>query len=108
MPISNQNKNFRSKTAPKGWIKQRRVTAYKAPPVSTQRRLIKWFFNGWTASIAALFVLAAFLTLIYFWFDFSDRIDRKLLSGEVFTPSAGIYSAPKTLRVGEPISRIEL
>jgi hypothetical protein len=108
MPISSQNKSIRSKTPPKGWIKQRRVAAYKAPPVSTKRRLIRWVFNGWTASAAALFVLAALLTLTYFWFEFSDRIDRKLLSGEVFTPSAGIYSAPKTLRVGEPISRIEL
>jgi len=49
-----------------------------------------------------LFVLlAAFLTLTYYWFEFSDRIDQKLLSGEVFTPSAGIYSAPKTLNTGE-------
>ena len=49
-----------------------------------------------------------FLTLTYFWFEFSDRIDRKLLSGEVFTASAGIYSAPKTLKVGEALTPIEL
>src|SRR5688572_6109798 len=108
MPISNQNRRMRSKTPPRGWVKQRRVSSYKAPPVSKKRRLLGWVFNGWTASVAALFVLAAFLTLTYFWFEFSDRIDRKLLSGEVFTPSAGIYSAPKTLRVGEEITRTGL
>jgi penicillin-binding protein 1B len=41
---------------------------------------------------------------MYFWLEFSDRIDRRLLSGEVYTPSAGIYSAPKTLKQGENTS----
>ncbi len=49
-------------------------------------------------------MLGVFLTLTYFWFEFSDRIDRKLLSGEVYTASAGIYSAPKTLKVGESVT----
>lgn len=50
-------------------------------------------------------ILIGFLTFTYFWFEYSDQIDRKLLSGEVFTPTAGIYSAPKTLRVDEAISQ---
>ena len=48
--------------------------------------------------------LGVFLTLTYYWFEFSDRIDRKLLSGEVYTASAGIYSAPKTLKTGEAVT----
>lgn len=46
--------------------------------------------------------------MAYFWFEFSERIDRRLLSGEVFTATAGIYSAPKTLQTGEAITRDEL
>lgn len=53
-------------------------------------------------------MLTGFLILTYFWFEFSDRIDRKLLSGEVYTASAGVYSAPKTLKVGETTSLPEL
>ncbi len=46
-------------------------------------------------------IARCFLTLTYFWFDFSDKIDRRLLSGEVYTASAGVYSAPKMVKVGE-------
>ncbi len=65
-------------------------------------------FNVYTISIAAFLFLGVFLTATYFWFEFSDRIDQKLLSGEVFTASAGIYSAPKTLKVGEAITPADL
>ncbi len=108
MPPPNQTRSYRSKKPPKGWIKSKRVSAYQAPPVSRARRVLRWFVNGWTLSLGLLLVLGAFVTLTYFWFEYSDRIDRKLLSGEVFTPYAGIYSAPKTLRAGENISRNEL
>ena len=101
-------KSSRSKSPPKGWLKAKRISAYKAPPPSRFRGIVRWFVNPWTISLGLLVVLGAFLTLTYYWFDFSDRIDRRLLSGEVFTPSAGIYSAPKTLRVGEIMSRQEL
>jgi len=53
-------------------------------------------------------MLTGFLGLTYYWFEFSDRIDHRLLGGSVFTPSAGIYSAPKDLRVNENISMSEL
>lgn len=46
-------------------------------------------------------VVAVIGVIAYFWQEYSDIIDRKLLSGEVFTPTAGIYSAPKRIRVGE-------
>jgi penicillin-binding protein 1B len=93
---------------PKGWKKARRATAFQAPPPSRFRRMLRMLFNVWTLSIASLLFLVGFLTLTYFWFEFSDRIDQKLLSGEVFTASAGIYSAPKLLRVGEGLTPIEL
>lgn len=108
MPSTNQSKRIRSRKPPQGWVRARRVSSYQAPPTSRARRVLRWFFNPWTISLACLAALAGFLTLTYFWFDFSDRIDRKLLSGEVFTPYAGIYSAPKTLRAGEDFSRNEL
>lgn len=103
-----QKKSTRSKSPPKGCLKAKRISAYKAPPPSRIRRIVRWVVNPWTISLGLLVVLGMFLTLTYYWFDFSDRIDRRLLSGEVFTPSAGIYSAPKTLRVGENMSWQEL
>jgi penicillin-binding protein 1B len=45
--------------------------------------------------------------LIYYWTVFSGRIDN-LLQGEVFTRTAGIYAAPKQLRVNETISQTEV
>ncbi|MEO7675018.1 MAG: transglycosylase domain-containing protein, partial [Pyrinomonadaceae bacterium] len=108
MPDQSKLKNTRSKRPPKSWVNARRISAYQAPPASRVRRIVGWFVNPWTIALALFCVLGAFLTLSYYWFDFSDRIDRRLLSGEVFTPSAGIYSAPKTLRVGENMTRQEL
>src|SRR5258708_18136760 len=108
--MSDQNivKASRSKIPPKGWVKSRRRTAYQAPPPSRFRRILRLIFNGWTISTILLILLGVFLTLIYYWFEFSDRIDQKLLSGEVYTASAGIYSAPKTLKVGEEITPLAL
>jgi penicillin-binding protein 1B len=45
--------------------------------------------------------------LIYYWTIFSRRIDN-LLTGDVFTRSAGIYAAPKQLRVNETLSQGDL
>jgi penicillin-binding protein 1B len=70
--------------------------------------VIGWIFNVWTISLSLLVALGIFLTLSYFWFEFSDRIDRRLLSGEIYTPSAGIYSAPKTLKAGEEATMLSL
>ncbi len=60
--------------------------------------------NPLTFALASLLLLGVFLTGAYFWFEFSDKINL-LLSGEVFTRTAGIYSGPKVLQKGEKISR---
>ena len=66
---------------PKGWVRAKRISAYHAPPPSRIRCVVRWFVNPWTISLTAFLMLGAFLTLTYYWFDFSDRIDRRLLSG---------------------------
>ena len=93
---------------PRGWKRMRRIQTYQAVPKSRLRRFLGYIFNIWTVSIALVVILIAFFTATYYWFEFSDRIDQKLLSGEVFTPNAGIYSAPETLRAGESTSMQEL
>lgn len=103
-----RTRSTRSKLPPRGWVKARRPAVYNAPPRSRFRRFIRFVFNGWTLAGAVFLLLGAFLLLTYYWFEFSDRIDRRLLSGEVFTPSAGIYTAPKILRAGESITMLEL
>jgi penicillin-binding protein 1B len=108
MPESLQVRSRRSKMPPRGWKRSRSVKAFQAPARGRFRRILGYIFNGWTISIALVLLLAAFLTGTYYWFEFSDRIDRRLLSGEVYTPNAGIYSAPKILRAGETTSMLEL
>jgi len=103
-----QTRSGRSKLPPRGWVKAKRTTVYKAPPPSRARRAFGFIFNIWTFLAALLVFLGLFLTFTYFWYEFSDEIDRRLLSGEVYTASAGIYTAPKTLRKGEAMSASEL
>ena len=58
--------------------------------------------------IPAVFIGAAVLgILIYYWTVFSGRIDN-LLAGEVFTRTAGIYAAPKQLHVNDTISQADV
>lgn len=108
MPKQIEVKSKKAKLPPKGWARSRRLASYQAPPASRFRRILRLFVNPWTVLLSCVILLGSFLTLTYYWFEFSDRIDRRLLSGEVFTPSAGIYSAPKTLRTGEKITMPEL
>ncbi len=108
MPDPKTVRQNRSKLPPRGWVKSHRAESFQAPPPSRLSRVIHGLFNAYTISIALFLLLGVFLTATYYWFEFSDRIDQRLLSGQVFTPFAGIYSAPKTLRVGEATSSGEL
>ena len=84
-----------------------RVVSYVEPEAGLGRRFVRRLFSA-PVIIPVVFVGAAVLgILIYYWTVFSGRIDN-LLQGEVFTRSAGIYAAPKQLRVGESITQDEL
>jgi penicillin-binding protein 1B len=75
--------------------------------MSFRRRFVRRLFSP--PVILPLLFLATVLAgfLVYYWTVFSGRIDN-LLAGEVFTRSAGIYAAPKQLRVGQPLSQDRL
>src|SRR5215204_1267002 len=80
-----------------------RVVRFEEPPEGFWRRWRRRLIRPATVIPAiVLFVLTAGV-LTYYYTAFSERIDR-LLRGEVFTRSAGLYSAPKQLRAGENIS----
>jgi penicillin-binding protein 1B len=79
------------------------VAAYKAHKRGIFRRLLRLIFNPVTLGLFLFSLVGAFLAGTYFWFEYSERVDG-LLRGDVFTRSAGVYSAPKTLKVGEGMS----
>lgn len=88
-------------------LQQGRVVAYAEPTPGFGRRVGRRVFSL-PVIIPIVFVSAIVIgILIYYWTLFSGRIDN-LLQGEVFTRSAGIYAAPKQLRVNETISEDEL
>jgi penicillin-binding protein 1B len=108
MPNRVSGKSRKPTKPPKYWRDKYPIKEYKAPKPPLYRRVFQLLFNGYTISAFLLVVLAAFLTATYFWFEYSDIIDRKLLSGEVYTPNSGIYSAPKILKDGEELTPEEL
>ena len=84
-----------------------RVVSYVEHEPSFIRRVLRRLFSA-PVIIPLVFIGATVLgILIYYWTVFSGRIDN-LLAGEVFTRSAGIYAAPKQLRVEENISQADL
>ena len=84
-----------------------RVVSYVEREPSFTRRVLRRSLSA-PVIIPVVFVGAVVLgILIYYWTVFSGRIDN-LLAGEVFTRSAGIYAAPKQLRVNETISQADL
>jgi penicillin-binding protein 1B len=91
-------------TPPAGkFSRKSRVVAYSEPTVSFKRRVFRRLLSP--VIVIPLLVVAAVVIgfLIYYWTVFSGRIDN-LLAGEVFTRSAGIYAAPKQLRVGQGLA----
>src|SRR4051794_5120232 len=80
-----------------------RVLKAEAPRVhSRARRFIR-------LSIAALGILitATLSLLIYSYLSYSKIVDERLANGYL-TSRAGIYAAPRTLRVGQALSRERL
>src|SRR5258705_1612084 len=87
--------------------RNKRLVAYTEPRQGFGRRLLRRLFSA-AVIIPVVFIGAVVLgVLIYHWTVFSGRIDN-LLKGEVFTRSAGIYAAPKQLRLNETITPEEL
>src|SRR5215217_4932961 len=88
-------------------LKTPRVVSYVGSRPSFARRVLRRLFSA-PVLIPLVFVSAIVLgILIYYWTVFSGRIDN-LLAGEVFTRTAGIYAAPKQLRVNETISQADV
>jgi penicillin-binding protein 1B len=84
-----------------------RVNAFQAKKPGFFRRIFRVIFHP-VALIGYLLIASAIVfTLGYYWFEFSEKVDR-LLAGEVFTSSAGIYASPKILKQGEGITKEEL
>ncbi|MBK6749586.1 MAG: hypothetical protein IPG67_06135 [Acidobacteria bacterium] len=79
-------KTTRSKMPPKGWVNAVEVVFTRLRLPSRFRRILNKIFNRYTLAAFLILLITSFLMFTYFWFEFSDRIDRKLLSGEVFTP----------------------
>ncbi len=87
--------------------RQSRVVAYTQPDPSFGRRVLRRLLSPPVIIPLAAIAVIVIGFLIYYWTVFSGRIDN-LLKGEVFTRSAGIYAAPKQLRVGQAISQDQL
>jgi len=84
-----------------------RVVSYEQPQSGFLRRLLRFLLRPFVVIPVLLIAVLAVSVLTYYWFVFSARIDN-LLKGEVFTRSAGIYAAPKQLRVGQNLSEEDL
>ncbi len=88
-------------------LRNPRVVSYVESRPSFLRRVLRRLFSA-PVIIPLVFVSAIVLgVLIYYWSIFSGRIDN-LLAGEVYTRTAGIYAAPKQLRVNESISQADV
>ena len=84
-----------------------RVVRFEEPPEGFWRRWRRRLIRPATVIPVALLAIVCVAVLGYYYTVFSERID-KLLRGEVFTRSAGIYAAPKQLRTGEGLSAEDL
>src|SRR5215212_6668802 len=83
-------------------LRNPRVVSYVQSEPGFFRRWLRMLFSL-PVLIPVVFVGAVVLgILIYYWTVFSGRIDN-LLKGEVYTRTAGIYAAPKQLRVEEAV-----
>lgn len=81
-----------------------RIVSYEDRGPGVGRRVGRILLSAPVIIPLVVIATVAIVVLVYYWTIFSGRIDN-LLKGEVFTRSAGIYAAPKQLRVGETISQ---
>ncbi|MER3631213.1 MAG: hypothetical protein C4325_02775, partial [Blastocatellia bacterium] len=65
--------------------------AYHSPPAPIWKRALRSIFNPWTAIFGLIVLLACIGIFAFYWQEYSETIDRRLLSGDIFTPTAGIY-----------------
>ncbi|HKP38924.1 MAG TPA: PBP1A family penicillin-binding protein [Pyrinomonadaceae bacterium] len=84
-----------------------RVIRYEEPEPGFFRRLLKFLLKPYIIIPTVVVCALCTTVLVYYWITFSARIDN-LLKGEVFTRSAGIYAAPKQIRVGQNLSQEDL
>lgn len=69
--------------------------------------MVRWLRRVFSLPVVVALVLAtavAVVILAYYWSIYSARIDKLLSGGEIFTRSAGIYSAPREIRAGQAMS----
>ena len=90
-----------------GRVPPPRVIRYEEPPRNFFRRCLRFLLRPYFVIPAILLTILVVTVLAYYWIIFSSRIDN-LLKGEVYTRSAGIYAAPKQIRVGQNISEDDL
>src|SRR5919107_1501944 len=106
MPVRYPPDNQYSRTSNRDPRKPRVVSYVESRP-GFGRRVLRRLLSA-PVIIPVVFVSAIVLgILIYYWTVFSRRIDN-LLAGEVYTRTAGIYAAPKQLRVNETISQADV
>jgi len=83
------------------------VASFRSAKPGFLRRALSLLVNPWVVGVLSLLFVVIALTAIYFWIEYSTKIDL-MLSGRIFTRYAGIYSAPRFIYEGEAISRDDL
>ena len=91
----------------RGTLPPPRVVRYDEPRRGFFARFLRFLLRPYIIIPVALLVVLSASVLGYYWVVFSARIDN-LLKGEVFTRSAGIYAAAKTIRPGQAVSEEDL
>ena len=82
---------------------RRRIVTHERPPVGVVRRIARAIFSPPVLIALGLLVTLSVGVFGYYYSVFSERIDR-MLRGEVFTRSAGIYAQPKMLHTGDSMT----
>ena len=109
MPIRHPPENRVPPVARDGKRLQRppRIVAFEEPEKTKFQRVKRFLIQPYVIIPVAVLTIVFIGVLVYYWMILSRRIDN-LLSGDVFTRSAGIYAAPKQLRTGQNISEEDL